>query len=123
MEVQLYYDTFLHFGKKNWKISPPPSTIHGFIYGIICERESDELSYQKKCVGGKKCDHCGNLTLFHNKYSIDINYKSLFNLKLKWKRCEYIYRSISSNNNTSVKRIGLQEQEILVMEFLNKFET
>ena len=73
MEFQLYYDTFLDFSKTFWKNSPPPSTIHGFISEILCERESHELFYQKKYIGGKKSDRCGNLTLFHNKYSIDIN--------------------------------------------------
>jgi hypothetical protein len=123
VEFQLYYDTFLNFGKTFWKNSPPPSTIHDFISQILCGRENHELFYQKKCVGGKKCDHCGNLTLFHNKYSIDINDQSLSNIKVKWKRYEYIHTSISSNNSTSAKRIDLQEEEIFVIEFLKKFET
>ena len=73
VEFQLYYDTFINFGKTFWKKSSPLSIIHDFISEIICARESHELFYQMKCVGGKKCDHCGNLTLFHNKYSIDKN--------------------------------------------------
>ena len=28
VEFELYYDTFLNFGKTFWKDSPPPSTIH-----------------------------------------------------------------------------------------------
>ena len=92
MEFQLYYDPFLNFSKTFWKKSPPPFTIHGFISKILCERESDELFYQKKCIGGKKCDdYCGNLILFHNKYSVDINDQSLSNLKVKWKRYGYIH--------------------------------
>ena len=83
MEFELYYDTFLDFGRTFWKDSPPPSTIHDFISQIICERESDELFYEKKCVGGKKCDDCGNLTKFQNKYHTDINDQSLSNLKVK----------------------------------------
>ena len=54
VEFQLYYDTFLNFGRKFWKDSPPPSTINDFISQILCGRESHELLYQKKCVGGKK---------------------------------------------------------------------
>ena len=73
MEFQLYYDTFLNFGRTFWKDSPPLSTIHDFISQILCGRESHELFYQKKCVGGKKCDDCGNLTKFQNKYRTDIN--------------------------------------------------
>jgi hypothetical protein len=29
--------------------------------------------FTKKCVGGKKCDHCGNLSFFQSKYSINMN--------------------------------------------------
>ncbi len=105
MEFQLEYDTFLDFGKTFWRNSHPPSTIHDFISHIIHGRENHELFYQKKYVGGKKCDHCGNLTLFHNKYSIDINDQSFSNLKVKWKRYEYIHTMFSSNNCTSAKRI------------------
>lgn len=32
-----------------------------------------KLYYQKKFVGGKECDHCGNMNLFHSKYSINMN--------------------------------------------------
>ena len=43
VEFQLYYDTYLNFGRKFWKDSPPPSTIYDLISRILCERESDEL--------------------------------------------------------------------------------
>ena len=39
VEFELYYDTFLHFGKTFWPNSPP-STIHVFISKIQCENES-----------------------------------------------------------------------------------
>ena len=54
VEFELYYDTLLDFGRKFWKDSPPPSTICDFISQIPCERESDELFYEKKCLHGKK---------------------------------------------------------------------
>ena len=111
MEFQLYYDTFLNFGRTFWKDSPPPSTIHGFISQIICGRESHELFYQKKCIGGKKCDDCGHSTKFQNKYRTDINDQSLSNMKAKWKRYEDIHTSIQgSSSTTSAKRIDLQEE-------------
>ena len=119
MDFELYYDTFLDFGRKFWKDSPPPSTICDFISQILCERQSDELFYEKKCVGGKKCNDCGNLTKFQNKYCIDINDKSFSNMKVKWKRYEYIHTSIQGS---SAKRIYLQEEEIFVIDFLRKFE-
>ena len=120
MEFQLYYDTFLNFGRTFWKDSPPPSTIREFISQILCERESDELFYKKKSVGGKKCDDYGNLTKFQKKYHTDINDQSLSNMKVKWKRYEYIHTSIQGAN--SVKRIELLEDEIFLIDFLRKFE-
>ena len=72
VEFELYYDTFLWFGKTFWPNSPP-STIHVFISEILCERDSHKIFYNKRCVGGNKCDHCGNIALFHHKYPIDIN--------------------------------------------------
>jgi hypothetical protein len=64
VEFEMYYDTFLDFGKHLWPSSPPPSIFCVFISKIICEREDDDLFYKKKCVGGKKCDRCGNLSCF-----------------------------------------------------------
>ena len=58
---------------------------------ILCGRESHELFYEKKCVGGQKCDDCGILTKFQNKYRTNINEQSLTNMKVKWKIYEYIY--------------------------------
>ena len=120
VEFELHYDTFLDFGRKLWKDSPPPSTIHDFISQILCETESDELFYEKKCVGGKKCDDYGNLTKFQNKYRPDIDDQSLSNMKVKWKRYEYIDTSIQGAN--SVKRIELLEDEIFLIDFLREFE-
>ena len=80
-----------------------PSTIRDFISQILCERERNELFYENKCVGDKKCDDCENLTKFKNKYRTDINDQSLPNLKVKWKRYEYMHTLIQGEN--SVKRI------------------
>ena len=60
------------------------------------------------------------MTKFQNKYRIDINDQSLSNMKVKWKRYEYIDTSIQGTN--SVKRIELREEEIFVIDFLRKFE-
>ena len=38
---QLYYDTFLDFGKTFWENSHPLSTIRDFISQILCERGGD----------------------------------------------------------------------------------
>ena len=50
VEFELYYDTFLRFGKTFWSNSPP-STIRTFIYEIICERDSHKIFYNKICIG------------------------------------------------------------------------
>ena len=83
MEFELYYDTFLDFGRTLWKDSPPPSTIHDFISRILRGRESHELFYENKYVGGKTCDDSRNLTKFQNKYHTDINDQSFSNMKVK----------------------------------------
>ena len=86
VEFELYYDILLNFCRTFWKYSPPPYTIRDFISQILCERQSNELFYENKCVGGKKCDDYGNLTKFQNKYRIDKNDQALSNMKVKWKR-------------------------------------
>ena len=58
--------------------------------------------------------------MFHDKYSIDINYQLLSNIKEKWKRYEYIHTSTGSNSSTNAKRIDLQEEEY---ETLNGYLT
>ena len=104
---------------KHFFPNSPPSTIRSFINEILCERENHEIFYNKIFVGGKKCDHCGNLALFHHKYPIDINGQALSNIIVDWKRYEYVtysHNSISSSNALS-KRIDLQEDKINVREF------
>ena len=61
------------FGKTFWSNSPPPPTLHEFLFEILCERYHNEIFYHMKRVNGKHCDRCGNLDLFHNKYPIDID--------------------------------------------------
>ena len=123
VDFELYYDTFLDFGKSFWENSPPPSTIHDFISQILCERESNELFYQKKCIGGKKCDDYGNINLFHFRYPIDMNDQSLSNIIVKWKRYEYInVHTAISSSKVSFGRIDLREHIICVIDFFKKFE-
>jgi hypothetical protein len=112
VEFELYYNTFLDFGKTSWPISPPPSTFGAFISEILCEREGDELFYQKKCVGGKKCDGCGNLSLFHSKHAIDMNDKSFSNIIVNWNKYEYINNMTPHSSNVISKRIDLKVDKI-----------
>jgi hypothetical protein len=105
VEFESYYDIFLDFGKTLWACSPPPSTIHVFISQILCEREIHELFYRNKCVGGKKCDHYGNLDLFHTNYHIDMNDQSLSNITVKWKIYKYINVTTKNSSNVISKRL------------------
>ena len=122
VEFELYYDTFLRFGKTFW-MNSPPSIIRAFISEILRERES-RYFLQKKYVDGKKCDNCGTLALFHHKYPIDINNQSLSNIIVDWKRYEYVthFHNSTSSSNALSKRIDLQEDQTSVTDFLKKFE-
>jgi hypothetical protein len=122
VEFELYYDTFLDFGKTLWPSSPPPSTFCAFISEILCKREGDELFYQNKFVGGKKCDCCGNLSLFHSKCPIDMNDQSFYNIIVNWKRYEYINNTTPHSSNVISKRIDLKVDQICVIDVLKKFE-
>jgi hypothetical protein len=122
VEFELYYDNFLDFGKTLWPGSPPPSTFRVFVSEILCERENDDLFYKKICVCGKKCDCCGNLRLFHLKYHIDINDKSFSNIRVNWKRYEYMNNTTPHSSNVISKRIDLKVDKICVIDFLKKFE-
>ena len=86
----------------------PPSTIPTFISEILCERDSHEIFYNKRCVSGKKCDNCGNIALFHQKYPIDINDQLLSNIIVYWNIYEYVTYShnSTSSTNTLSRRIG-----------------
>ena len=46
----------------------------------------------------------------------------IFDIKVKWKRYEYINTWISSSNTTSAKRIDLQEEEFFAINFLKTVE-
>ena len=123
VEFELYYDTFLRFGKTFWSNSPP-STIHSFISKLLCGRDNHKIFNNKRCSSGKKCDHCVNLALFHHKYPIDINDQPLSNIIVDCKSYEYVTYSHNSTSsaNTLSKRIDLEENKISVTEFLKKFE-
>ena len=88
VQFQLYYNTFLEFGKMFQTNSPPPLTIREFISQNLCERNHAEVFYNKNCVNGKHCHGCGNLVLFDNKQPID-NDQSLSNVTIDWRRYEY----------------------------------
>ena len=123
VEFELYYDTFLRFGKTFWS-NLPPSTIRAFIFEILCERDSHKIFYSKRCVNGNKCYHSRNIALFHHKYPIDMNDQSLSNIIVDWKGYEYVTYSHNSTSSTNAlsKRIDLQGDKMSVTKCLKKFE-
>ena len=59
VQFQLYYDMFPEFGKMFWTNSPPPSIVREFISQTVCERNHNDVFYNKKCVNGKHGHGCG----------------------------------------------------------------
>ena len=82
------------------------------MYEILCERDHDELFYNKKRVNGKHYDSCVNLDLFHNKYPID-NDQSMSNVFIVWRRYEHINYTTSSSDALS-KQINLYGKNITI---------
>jgi hypothetical protein len=122
VEFELYYDTFLDFGKNLWPGSPPPSYFL-FLYLKFYAKEKMMIYFtKKKCVGGKKCDRCGNLSLFHSKYHIDMNNQSFSNIRVYWKRYEYMSNTAPHSSNVISKRIDLKVDKVCVIDVLKKFE-
>ena len=112
-----FFSLVKHFGR----IHLLPQFV--LLYLKLYVKESHENFYNKRCVGGNKCDNCGTLAFFYHKYPIDINNPSLSDIIVYWKRYEYFmysHNSISSSNALS-ERIDLQEDKISVTEFLKKF--
>jgi hypothetical protein len=110
----------LDFGKTLWLDSPPPSTVRVFISEILREREDDDLFYKKKCVGGKKCDRCRNLSFFNSKYHIDMNDQSFSNIRVNWRRYEYLSSTTPHSSNVISKRLDLKVDKICLIDFFEE---
>jgi hypothetical protein len=63
---------------------------------------------KKNVFGGKKCDRCGNLSLFHSKYHIDTNDQSFSYIRVDWKRYEYLNNTTPQSSNVISKRLDLK---------------
>jgi hypothetical protein len=70
--------------------------------------------------GGKKCDRCGNLSLFHSKYPIDMNDQSFSNIIVNWNIYEYINNTTPHSSNVISKRIDLKVDKIYVIYFFEE---
>ena len=83
IEFQLYYDTFVDFCKKHWDGELAPHTVQDFISMILCNRNTENVFFNKRFVGGIRCHECGDLALFHRKFSIDPTHPGLSNIIVK----------------------------------------
>ena len=77
---------------------------------------------EKICISGKKCPECGDLVLFHLNFPINQLSYGLLYITVRWKRHEYVTMDASSSLVVSSKRIKFLEDELLVPEFMEKFQ-
>ena len=71
IEFQLYYDTFVDFCKKHWDGELAPHIGRDFISMILCNRNPENVFFNKRCVGGRRCHERDDLALFHRNIPID----------------------------------------------------
>ena len=75
------------------------------------------------CVGGRRCHECGDLALFHRNFLIGPTHPGLSDIIVKWKRYEYVSMIPSSSSHVPSKRIDLLEDDILISDFMDKFQS
>ena len=94
-----------------------------FISMILCNRNPQNVFFNKRCVGGRRCHECGDLVLFHRKFPIDPTHPGLSDITVKWKRYEYVSMNPSSSSHVPSKRIDLLEDDIPISDFMDKFQS
>ena len=123
VEFQLYYDKFVYFCKKYWDGEPTPHTLWDFISMILCNKNPENVFFIKWCVGRRICHECGDLALFHRKFPIDPTHLGLSDITVKtWKWYEYVSMNPSYSSHVPSNRIDLLEDDIPILEFMDKFQ-
>ena len=90
---------------------------------ILCNRNNENVFFIKRCVGGRRCHQCGDLALFHRKFPIDPTHPRLLDITVKWKRYEYVSMNPSSSSHVPSKRNDLLEDDIPILDFMDKFQS
>ena len=94
-----------------------------FISMILCNRNPKNVFFIKRCVGGRKFHECGDLALFHRKFPINPTHLGLLDIIVKWKRYEYVSMNPSSSSHVPSNRIDLLEDDIPILDFMDKFQS
>ena len=81
------------------------------------------MFFIKRCVGGRRCHECGDLALFHRKFPIDPTHPGLSGITVKWKIYEYVSMNPSSSSHVPSKRNDLLEDDIPILDFMEKFQS
>ena len=76
---------------------------------ILCNMNLEQVFFNKRCVGGRRCPKCSDLTLFHRKFPIDPTHPGLSDITMMWKRYEYVSMNPSSYSSVPYKRVDLLE--------------
>ena len=90
---------------------------------ILCNRNLENVFLIKRCVGGRRFHECGDLALVHRKFPIDRTNPGLSDITVKWKRYEYVFINPSSSSHVPSKRIDLLEDDIPILDFMDKFQS
>jgi len=123
VEFELYYDTFLDFCKRHRHSERVPHIVRDFICMILCNRNPEQVFFNKRCVGGKRIPECIDLALFHRKFGIDPMDPALSYITVMWNRYEYVSMDAASSTYVPSKRIDLLEDEIPISDFMVKFQS
>ena len=75
----------MDFCKKHWDGELAPHIVRDFISMILCNRNPENVFFNKSRVGGRRCHECGDLALFHRKFPIDLTHPGLLDIIVKWK--------------------------------------
>ena len=94
-----------------------------FISMIRFNRNPKNVFFIKRCIGGRICHECGDLALFHRKFPIDPTHPILSDIIVKWKRYDYVSMNPSSSSHVPYKRIDMLEDNIHILDFIEKFQS
>ena len=122
IEFQLYYETFIYICKRQWQGDTPPTKVGDFISMILCRRNLEDLFFSERCVSGRRCLECFNLTLFNRNFLIDHTHARLSYIIVTWMQYKYVTMNPSSSSSSASKRIDLLDDNIPILEFMGRFQ-
>ena len=94
--------------------------VRDFVFTILCKRNRNDVFFNKRCVGGRRCPKCGNLALFHRHFTFYLEHSELSYITVMWKRYENVTIGASYSSTTTSKMIYLLEDKIPIPYFIEK---